>query len=135
MTHAPHINALIADIGFFDSWEEKYEYIIGMGKKLPPMADALKTDSTKVEGCMSQVWILATKNPDNTMSFIADSDAILVRGIIALLLEIYNNQPIDIIKNTNIQEVMREIGLDKNLAGSRRNGLSSMINRIKISAK
>ena len=135
MTHAPHINALIADIGFFDSWEEKYEYIIGMGKKLPPMADALKTDSTKVEGCMSQVWILATKNPDNTMSFIADSDAILVRGIIALLLEIYNNQPIDIIKNTNIQEVMREIGLDKNLAGSRRNGLSSMINRIKTSTK
>ena len=104
-------------------------------KKLPPMADALKTDSTKVEGCMSQVWILATKNPDNTMSFIADSDAILVRGIIALLLEIYNNQPIDIIKNTNIQEVMREIGLDKNLAGSRRNGLSSMINRIKTSTK
>ncbi len=131
MTHAPHIMALIEDIGFFDCWQEKYEYIISMGKHLPPMEDALKNDRTKVEGCMSQVWILATKNDDGSMHFIADSDAILVRGIIALLMHIYNNQPPEIIKNTDIQAVMQQIGLDKNLAGSRRNGLSSMINRIK----
>ncbi len=133
MTHAPHIMELIEDMAFFDCWEERYEYIIGLGKNLPRMDDALKSDTTKIEGCMSQVWMIATKNIDGTVSFIADSDAILVRGIIGFLMHIYNNQPPNIIQNTDIQAVMRDIGFDKHLAGSRRNGLSAMIRRIQQS--
>lgn len=131
MTHAPHIQDFIDNMGFFESWEDKYEYIISMGKKLPPMDDALKTDAAKVDGCMSQVWFIAIKNDNGTVSFIADSDAILVRGIIAVLLRIYDGQSPDVILNTDITRILSEIGLDKNLAGSRRNGLASMIARIR----
>ncbi|MGB1361500.1 MAG: SufE family protein [Alphaproteobacteria bacterium] len=130
MEYLDKINNLIEDFSFFDTWEEKYEYIIDMGKKLPPMDDALKTDETKVKGCMSQVWLVGFNDGDK-ITFVADSDAIIVKGLIGLLMKIFNGATKQEINNTDINDLFAKLGLDKNLAGTRRNGLASMVNKIK----
>ena len=84
------INQIAEDFSYFSCWEEKYEYIIDLGKKLPPMDEALKTEETKVKGCMSQVWLVALEQNDNRLKIIADSDAIIVKGLIALVLKIFD---------------------------------------------
>ena len=121
---------LIDDFQFFDSWEERYEYIIDMGKVLPPMNDALKTEATKVKGCMSQVWLTASYDGDIVL-FQADSDAIIVKGLIGVLMRLFNGATKQEILATDINETFKSLGLDTNLAASRRNGLASMVEKIK----
>ena len=125
------IQDLIDDFDFFDSWEEKYEFIIDIGKELPDMDNSLKTDETKVQGCMSQVWLVPHYNTDGTISFSADSDAIIVKGLIGLLMRLFNNSTAQKIIDTDIDNLFIKLGLDSNLAGSRRNGLSAMVDKIK----
>ena len=125
------INNLIDDFSFFETWEEKYEYIIDMGKNLSPMDDALKSEESKVKGCMSQVWLVKVENDDGTINLIADSDAIIVKGLIALLLKVYNGQTKKAIQSTDINKLFAGLGLDNNLAGTRRNGLASMVEKIR----
>ena len=120
---------LIADFEIFNTWEERYEYIIDMGKALPSMEKSLKTEYTKIDGCMSQVWVHISEN-NNNITLQADSDAIIVKGLLGIILYLYNNKTKEEINAIQIHDTFKQIGLDKNLAGSRRNGLNNIIHYI-----
>jgi cysteine desulfuration protein SufE len=123
---------LIEEFSFFDDWTQKYEYIIEMAKELKPMDSKYKTDDFLVKGCQSKVW-LRGEIENNKLQLQADSDAIISKGIVALLLRIYNNEsPDDIINNE--MYFIDEIGLKEHLSPNRSNGLSSMLKKIKTYA-
>lgn len=125
-------NLIIDDFSFFDTWDEKYAYIIDMGKQLLPISPEHKTDINKVKGCQSQVWLHAYKKNENVF-FEADSDAIIVKGLIALLLQVYSNQsPNDIMKADPY--FINNIGMHQHLSPTRSNGLAAMIKQIKFYA-
>lgn len=114
-------------------WELKYEKIIALGKKWPGLPEEFKTEDLKVKGCQSQVWLKAVLNPDGTISFHGDSDAILVKGLVAMVLSVYSHElPDDILSFE--PDFLKEIGLDKGLSPSRSNGLFSMIKQVKYYA-
>lgn len=123
-------NQLIDEFNMFEDWMEKYEYIIDLGKDLESLEDSLKTEDRLIEGCQSKVWIHA-ECIDNKMIFKADSEAIITKGIIALLIRVFNNEsPRDIIKaDLRFIEV---IGLKEHLSPTRSNGLLGMVQRLKI---
>lgn len=120
---------LINEFSLFDNWEQRYEYVIELGKSLPVMLDKDKTDDRLIKGCQSQVWFKAYTK-DGKMFFVADSDAILPRGIVAMLIRIYSNQPISDILKSN-EDFIKEIGLQEFLSPTRANGLLAMIKQIK----
>lgn len=120
---------LINEFSLFDNWEQRYEYVIELGKSLPVMPDKDKTDDRLIKGCQSQVWFKAYTK-DGKMFFEADSDAILPRGIVAMLIRIYSNQPISDILKSN-EDFIKEIGLQEFLSPTRANGLLAMIKQIK----
>jgi len=123
---------IIDEFSMFDDWMERYEYIIDLGKSLPIINEAYKLDSNLISGCQSKVW-LHSEIEDKTINFTADSDAILTKGIVALLLRVFNNQkPADIL-SANLYFV-DEIGLKEHLSPTRANGLVSMIKQIKLYA-
>ncbi len=127
------IDELIENFEFFDSWEDKYRYIIELGEKLPPLAAKYKTEAWLVKGCQSQVWLVPHKDGDE-MYFEGDSDAMIVKGLIAIVLQIYNHHSPQAIKNLSIDEIFNKLGLKEHLSPSRRNGLEAMINKIKFYA-
>ena len=118
------------NFSFFESWEEKYQYVIDLGHKLEPLAPQYHTDEWKVQGCQSQVWLVPHLN-NGCFHFVGDSDAILVKGIIAIVLMIYNDKTPQQIKNIDIAEIFAKLGLEENLTPSRRNGMMSMVAKIK----
>lgn len=118
------------DFALFDDWEERYRYLIDLGRTLPAMEEALKVDANLVRGCTSRVWLHETIK-DDQLSFVADSDAHIVRGLIALLMAAYNNKNLSDIGGTDIEGAFAEIGLDQHLSPSRRNGFFAMVERIK----
>lgn len=120
----------------FDDWEDRYRYIIDLGKKLPPLPDAFKTDATKVRGCMSQVWLVHARLPgeDHRFAFAADSDAHIVRGLIAVLITLYSGKSAAEIAEIDAEAAFARLGLDQHLSPSRRNGLFSMVGRIQALA-
>ncbi len=123
---------IIDDFSFFESWDEKYTYIIDLGKQLPPITPINKTDINKVKGCQSQVWLHAYKN-DDKIFYEADSDAIIVKGLIALLLQIFSSQKaIDIVQSELY--FINKIGMHQHLSPTRSNGLSAMVKQIKFYA-
>ena len=124
------VNEIVSDFELFEDWEEKYAYIIDLGKQLPPMADILKTDDNKVRGCTSQVWMIFKQNPQNRIEFIADSDAVIVRGLIGLLVKIYNGHTPAEARAIDIEELFEKIGLSTHLSPNRRNGFFAMVSRI-----
>ena len=124
------VDELIDNFAFLDGWEEKYQYVIDLGHKLEPLDDAFKTDEWKVQGCQSQVW-LVPEVKNGKLYFRGDSDAILVKGIIAIILMIYNNKSTEEIKNIDVAEIFAKLGLEENLTPSRRNGMMSMVEKIK----
>ncbi len=122
------------DFALLDEYRDKVEYLIDLGKRLPPLPDALKTEGNKVRGCQSQVWLVGEPLPDGRLHFVADSDAILVRGLIALLLELYDKRrPEEIVANP--PTVLEEIGLQRFLTPGRANGLYAMVGRIRALAQ
>lgn len=125
---------IIADFSRFKLWEQKYKHLIQKGKDLDPLSDNEKTDDLKVKGCQSQVWLKAKLLDTGRVSFKADSDALIVKGLVALLLQIYSDQyPKDIL-NTPLYFVAKtELG--HHLSASRTNGLNSMIQQIKYYAQ
>ena len=127
------IEELIENFELLDDWEDKYRYIIDLGTSLPVFDDALKIDSWKVIGCQSQVWLLPEKAGDKII-FKADSDAIIVKGIIAIVLSIFSNKSVQEIKNIEVNDIFAKIGLEEHLSPSRRNGLQSMVAKIKYYA-
>ncbi len=114
----------------FDDWRERIEFIMDLGRSLPPLDDALKQDMHKVHGCQSQVWMIAEPDEEGCLNLHADSDAFIVKGLITLLLRLYSHRkPEDILENP--PTVFEEIGLGKNLTPGRSNGLYSMVKRIR----
>ena len=128
------IDEIIKDFEFLDSWEDKYQMIIDMGKSLPDLDKKYMNDKYKLKGCQSTVYFVSKFNEDKTLSFNANSDAFIVRGLIALILKVFNNKSPSYILNTDLN-FLKKIGLDQHLSVTRKNGLSSMIDKIKLEAK
>lgn len=127
------IEDIVDEFDLLGDWEERYKYLIDMGKALPDMPESERTDTNKVKGCVSQVW-LVTEPGENTLTFRADSDAQIVRGLAALLLRVYSGRtPADIL-SVDAREVLKRIGLSEHLSPQRSNGLTSMIGRIRGAA-
>jgi cysteine desulfuration protein SufE len=123
---------IIDEFSIYNDWMEKYEYIIELGKELPIISSELKTKDRLIEGCQSQVWLDANI-VDGKVQFTADSDAIITKGIIGLLIRVYNNETADeILKNEPF--FIQEIGLQEHLSPTRSNGLASMVKNIKLLA-
>ena len=127
------IDEIIEEFEFFDTWEDKYSYIIEMGRKLPDLDANLKVEDAKLQGCQSTVYFHSYKNSDMTHTFKACSDAAIVQGLIALLLRIYNNRTSSEILSLS-NDFLKSTGLDTHLSITRKNGLASMINAIKLAA-
>ena len=124
------VEELIDNFSFLDGWEEKYQYVIDLGHKLEPLDEKFKTDDWKVKGCQSQVW-LVPQIKNGVFHFKGDSDAILVKGIISIVLLIYNDKTAAEIKNIDVTKIFVKLGLEENLTPSRRNGMLSMVEKIK----
>lgn len=124
---------LVETFEFLDDWEDRYRHLIELGRAMPAMEDALKTPSTKVEGCASQVWILP-RPEGGKFHFLGDSDAILVRGLIATLHALYDGLDQGQVATVDAKAEMARLGLAEHLSAQRANGLAAMIARIQQSA-
>ena len=124
---------VIDTLSFFDDWEERYKYIIDLGKELPPMDDAKKTEEYLLSGCQSQVWIDSVNDGDKLV-FEADSDAHIVRGLLGMVLAAYNYKTPAEILAFDIDEYFKQVDLVKHLSPTRGNGLRSMVQKIKDTA-
>jgi len=123
---------------FLDDWEDRYRHVIDMGKALPPMDDALRVPATKVDGCASQVWIrpvIDGSGPDARFDFEGESDAMIVRGLIAVLHALYAGLPVREVLGVDALAELRRLGLQDHLSAQRSNGVRSMIARIRAHAE
>ena len=120
---------IINDLEFLEDWEDKYRYVIEEGKKMPVLDESLKVESNKVNGCASQVWLHFSVS--DTLYFDGDSDAVIVKGLIALLRKLYNGTPIDEIKNISAWDSLKRLGLNDHLSSQRSNGVKAMVEKIK----
>lgn len=127
----PTLEELADNFTLFDEWEERYKYLIDLGKDLPVMAESLKTDETLVKGCTSRVWLICETNADDVYHFTADSDAHIVKGLIAVLLIAYQGKTAAQIKDIDIEGAFSEMGLDQHLSPNRRNGFFAMVERVR----
>lgn len=116
-----------------DDWEERYRYVIELGKELPEFPAALKSPATKVEGCVSQVW-LATQLAEGSLHLEGDSDAMIVRGLVAILIAFYEGRDADEVATADIEGFLRRLQLAEHLTPQRSNGLAAMVKRIKHDA-
>ena len=131
------LDNLIADIKFFDDWEDKYKYIIDLGKTSPSLSEEDKNEKNKVDGCASQVWFLVKEEEENNnklLYFKGDSDALIVKGLANILFSIFSGKTPKEIIEIDAFEKLKELNLEKNLTMQRSNGLSAMIKRIKQEA-
>ncbi|MBR1604500.1 MAG: SufE family protein [Alphaproteobacteria bacterium] len=127
------IAELIDNFELLDGWEEKYAYIIELGSHLEPLDEEYRTEEWKVRGCQSQVW-LEPKRENDKIYFKGDSDAFIVKGLIAIVLMIYSNKSAQEIKEIEVEKIFAKLGLQEHLSPSRRNGLFSMVEKIKYYA-
>ena len=125
-------NEIVEEFDIFDSWMDKYEYLIELGKSVPVINPDNKTESNIIKGCQSKVWLHAEKKND-LIQYSADSDAIMTKGIIALLIRVLSNQKGQDIIDAKL-DFIKKIGLDEQLSQTRANGLKSMIKQMKIYA-
>jgi|SRR5690606_37601880 len=123
---------IVDEFSMFDDWMQRYEYIIELGKSLPLIDEKFKTEENIIKGCQSKVWLQGEEN-DGRIMFTADSDAILTKGIIAILIRVFSNQKPSAILEANT-DFIDEIGLKEHLSPTRANGLVSMIKQIKMYA-
>ncbi|MBL8630207.1 MAG: SufE family protein [Rhodospirillaceae bacterium] len=136
ITPAMTFDDLKENFALFDEWDDRYEYIIDLGRKLPPFPASLQTDAHKVRGCMSQVW-LVPGHPDGKpelFAFAADSDSVIVKGLIAVLGILFSGQTPEAIAAIDPVAALRDLGFEQHLAPTRRNGLVAMVQKIKQSA-
>ena len=125
----PDFEDLVETFEFLDDWEDRYRHIIDMGKSMPAMDDALKAPATKVEGCASQVW-LRLSSVGGLLEFEGDSDAIIVRGLIAVLKTLFCGVPIGELSRIDAAAQLARLGLDEHLSSQRSNGVRAMVGRI-----
>ncbi|MGB1238273.1 MAG: SufE family protein [Pseudomonadales bacterium] len=125
----PSTEEIVDDLAFFDDWEERYKYIIDLGKELPEMNKQLQNDTRLVKGCQSNVWIEA-KREGEQLQFEVDSDAIIVRGLLALVMAAYNHKSASQILSFDIDSYFIELDLEQHISPTRGNGLRSIVARI-----
>lgn len=125
-----HVDEIIEDFELFDDWEQRYAYLIDLGKTLKPMDEALKTEENFVKGCTSQVWMVLN-DEDGKIFLMADSDALIVKGLIGLLIKIYSGQTLHEAQAIDMEDAFTKLGLDEHLSPNRRNGFFSMVEKIK----
>jgi cysteine desulfuration protein SufE len=124
---------IVEDFEFIDDWEDRYRYVIDQGKAMDPLDEALKVPATKVDGCASQVWLHPSIS-DGVFSFDGDSDAMIVRGLIAVLRKLYNGLAVGDVLAVDARAEMERLGLNEHLSSQRSNGLRAMIERIRLVA-
>lgn len=131
------IDTIREDFALLDDWEDRYRYVIELGQDLPPFPESARNDAHKVPGCVSQVWLNTTRDggANPILKFEGDSDAHIVRGLVAILLALYSGRHADEIAATDAEVTLRELGLDEHLTPQRSNGLRSMVKRIKRDAQ
>jgi cysteine desulfuration protein SufE len=125
---------IVDTLSFFDSWEDRYRYMIDLGKELPAMDDTLKSDDRLVPGCQSQVWINWEKQ-DELFKFQVDSDALIVKGLLAIVMAAYDEKSKQQILNFDIENYFEQLDLIKHLSPTRGNGLKAMVDKIKLIAE
>lgn len=129
------IQDLIDDFSYLDDWEDRYKYVIELGKGLAPLTDAEHSANTKVQGCVSQVWLVCESDDNGAhLSFRGDSDALIVKGLIAILLAMYSGQSPDAILAVDAKSIFEQLGLDEHLSPQRSNGLHAMVSRVREDA-
>jgi cysteine desulfuration protein SufE len=133
------IDEIIDNFSLLDGWDDRYRYVIELGRGLPPLSEAERSDANKVQGCASQVWLATHRNVDGEggpiLSFVGDSDAHIVRGLIAILFALYSGKPAREILATDAVAVFNQLGLREHLTPQRSNGFRSMVERIKSDAR
>jgi cysteine desulfuration protein SufE len=122
-------NEIVEEFSLFDTWDDKYEYIIDLGKRLPPLDDQYKKDENKVRGCQSTVWLIADYE-DGKVHFKAESDAVIVKGLISMLIRVLSGHTPDEIINAKL-DFINKIGMTSHLAQTRSNGLLAMVKQMK----
>jgi cysteine desulfuration protein SufE len=134
---SPAIDTILEDFAFLDDWEDRYRYVIELGRTLPPLPESERTPANKVEGCASQVWVWtrADEDSDPHLIFVGDSDAHIVRGLIAILLALFSGRPASEILSIDPSKVFDQLGLREHLTKQRSNGLTSMVERIRRDAR
>ena len=130
------IQTIRDDFSFLEDWEDRYRYVIELGEALPPFPDEERNAANKVPGCVSQVWLTTEQGPgtDPVITFTGDSDAHIVRGLVAIMLALFSGRTASEIEKTDAEATLRELGLDEHLTPQRSNGLRSMVKRIKADA-
>jgi cysteine desulfuration protein SufE len=133
------VDEIIADFSLLEDWDDRYRYVIELGRALAPLAAEAHNEANKVQGCASQVWLATSVTPDGTggpvLTFVGDSDAHIVRGLIAILLTIYSGKPAREILGTDAVALFERLGLREHLTPQRSNGFRAMVERIKADAQ
>jgi cysteine desulfuration protein SufE len=133
------LDDIIDDFSLIDDWEDKYRYVIELGRELEPLSEEARNEDNKVRGCASQVWLETTvhRDVDNgpVLAFRGDSDAHIVRGLVRLVLALYSDKPAREIVETDAMDLFRKLGLDSHLTPQRSNGVRSMVERIRNDAR
>jgi cysteine desulfuration protein SufE len=129
----PIFEDLVETFEFLDDWEDRYRHVIDMGKAMPNMPEVLKVATTKVDGCASQVW-LHLKTDNDVLTFVGESDAIIVRGLIAILITLYSGLRLEEVNKIDPVVELGRLGLNEHLSSQRSNGLRAMIERIRVTA-
>lgn len=132
------LDQIIDDFAYLDEWEDRYRYVIELGKALPELPEDKRTAENKVQGCASQVWLVshvAEEGADPVLTFEGDSDAHIVRGLVAIVLTAYSGKHASEIAKTDAIEIFNRIGLVEHLSSQRANGLRSMVKRIREEAR
>jgi cysteine desulfuration protein SufE len=132
------LDQILSDFEVLDEWEDRYRYIIDLGRTLKPLAPEFHNEQTKVRGCASQVWLHTSISPGSgnskIMHFLGDSDALIVKGLVALVLSIFEGKTADEVLGTDARAILAKLGLESNLSQQRSNGLNAMIDRIREEA-
>lgn len=126
------------NLSFLDDWEDRYRYLIELGQALPPLAESERIQANKVQGCASQVWLVTEKNErggEPVLSFRGESDALIVKGLVAVLLALYSERAPSDIARTDALEILDGLGLREHLSTQRSNGLAAMVARIRADAQ
>jgi cysteine desulfuration protein SufE len=131
------LDDIIADFELLDDWEDRYRYIIDLGRQLVPLPESARVEGNKVQGCVSQVWLQTTRGEgaDPVISYKGDSDAHIVKGLVAIILALYSGQKSSTITATDANALLKKLGLDQHLSPQRSNGLRAMVARIKADAE
>jgi len=133
------IDEIVGNFSVLDDWDDRYRYLIELGRELPPLADAARSDANKVQGCASQVWLETVVRPNGAggpvLSFAGDSDAHIVRGLIAILFATYSGRVAKDILAVDAVKLFEEMGLREHLTPQRSNGFRSMVDRIRSDAR